>query len=80
MFDGIAVLIWQNTQDATEKFPRHRPKPMARPTRPGGHVADGATVPMGVGVAQVTTVGRLMAMREAAAKRWRARQQHQKGE
>ena len=27
----LAILAWQNTKDATETFPRHRPKPIPRP-------------------------------------------------
>lgn len=25
------MLAWQNTEDATETFPKHRPKPVPRP-------------------------------------------------
>lgn len=29
--DLLMILAWQNTKDAQEKFPRHRPKPLPRP-------------------------------------------------
>jgi hypothetical protein len=31
--DILAILAWQNTEDARERFPRHRPKPIPRPDR-----------------------------------------------
>ncbi|MDD7813692.1 DUF5361 domain-containing protein [Mycobacterium sp. CSUR Q5927] len=31
LVDLTAILAWQNTADAQQKFPRHRPKPMPRP-------------------------------------------------
>lgn len=31
--DLLAILAWQNTVDAQETFPRHRPKPIPRPDR-----------------------------------------------
>lgn len=33
VIDLLAILAWQNTKDAQEKFPRHRPKPIPRPDR-----------------------------------------------
>lgn len=31
LVDLTAILAWQNTADAQQKFPRHRPKPIPRP-------------------------------------------------
>lgn len=31
LVDLTAILAWQNTPDAQQKFPRHRPKPIPRP-------------------------------------------------
>lgn len=33
--DLLAILAWQNTKDAAENFPRHRPKPIPRPDLDG---------------------------------------------
>jgi len=35
VIDILAILAWQNTEDARSKFPRHRPKPIPRPDREG---------------------------------------------
>ena len=68
--DVLSVQAWLQTRDAQEKFPRHRPKPLPRPTWGEPEPMEGKTVPLGMGSATVVTVGELMARREARQKAW----------
>lgn len=80
MVDALAMSLWMKTEDAQQRFPRHRPKPVPRPTwdeDAGSRV--GQVVELGVGSATVTTVGEFMARREARQAAWLERHGKRKG-
>lgn len=54
--DLLAILAWQNTEDAHSKFPRNRPKPIPRPDREGEKTTPTTTSVMGGMAASVMTV------------------------
>ena len=54
--DLLAILAWQNTEDAHNKFPRHRPKPIPRPDRDGDNAVPTSAPVMGGMSASVMTV------------------------
>lgn len=47
--DLLAILAWQNTEDAYSKFPKNRPKPIPRPDRDGKQEQGTARIMSGMG-------------------------------
>lgn len=75
VIDALKIGLWQRTEDAQKKNPRHVPDPFPRPTDGDKQDTDSEYVQVGSTVATKTTVGKFLQMRAEREKRWREKHQ-----
>ncbi|UTN93210.1 tail assembly chaperone [Mycobacterium phage Syra333] len=75
VIDALKIGLWQRTEDAQKKNPRHLPDPFPRPTDGDKQDNGSEYVQVGSTVATKTTVGKFLQMRAEREKRWREKHQ-----